>query len=105
MANLRNFALNIYFLIGLLLALGIAAVWIITCWTSIKIWLWNIRRRQAEAAEHQRRFRPDGQPYPPASRGVCEGCAQALDEVYHLPTGQRLCPECYRRATAGPQRP
>ena len=105
MVSPQVFALNIYFLIGLLIAAAVATVLIIAFWTSIKIWIWRVRCRKSETAEHRRRFQPDGQPYPPASRGVCEGCARALNEVYHLPSGQRLCPECYRRGTARPQRP
>lgn len=100
MVSPQTFALNMYFLIGLLIVAGVAIVLIIAFWTSIKIWIWNIRRRKADEAEHRRHFRPDGQPYPPASRGVCAGCARALDGVYHLPSGRRLCPDCYRRATA-----
>jgi hypothetical protein len=100
MVSPQVFALNIYFLIGLLIVLGVVIVLIVAFWTSIKIWIWSVRRRKADEAEHRRRFRPDGRPYPPLARGICQGCARALDEVYHLPSGQRLCPECYHRATA-----
>ncbi len=92
------FGLNMYFLIGLLLAVAIVLALIIAICTALKIWLWRNKRLRAEREVRQVRYRPDGQLYPPASRGLCDRCSQAYDKVYHLPSGKRLCPDCYASA-------
>lgn len=94
----RTLALNIYLLIGALLALGVIALVVLAIWTAANCGVWQARRRRAEAEQHRRRFRPDGQPYPPASRGMCDRCARACETVYHEASGERLCPTCYDRA-------
>lgn len=53
------------------------------------------RIKRAEAESHEKMFRPDGLPYPPTGRGMCDACERAFEKVYYLPTGRRLCPECY----------
>ena len=93
--QLKMFGANIFVLIGLLLAAGVAVVVIVAAWTGLKIGLWRWRRQQGEAEERRRRIRPDGQPYPPASRGICGDCARVSETVYHQPDGSRLCAECY----------
>jgi len=50
----------------------------------------------AEKIKQQERFRPDGLPYPPCKRGMCDACVRPFEKVYYLPSGQRLCPECYQ---------
>ena len=63
--------------------------------TALKWLRWRSQVHEA-AEQHQReRVRPDGQPYPPADRGMCDLCSQATEKVYYLPTGRRLCPACY----------
>lgn len=94
-ANLRMFALNISFLIGILLALVILAVAVIVACTGVNLLVSARRRRHAERDARRRRFGPDGRPYPPAGRGFCGACQRAGDVVYHLPNGERLCPACY----------
>ena len=95
MVDFGTFGPNIFLLIGLLLAAGLLFVVIFVAWTGLKIGLWQWRRRQAAEEEHRRRFRPDGRPYPPSSRGICGRCARTCETVYHLPDGVRLCPECF----------
>ena len=105
MVSPQVFALNIYFLIGLLLLLAISTVLVVAFWTSIKIWMWNIRRRKAEDAERRRHFRTR-RPAVPADRPrrLRGAVPEPWTWVYHLPSGQRLCPDCYRRTAARARR-
>ena len=97
MPDLKNFAINIYFLIGLLIALAVLLALVVAVWTLVKVLLWRSRRNRADAQEAARKLQPDGTPYPPAGPGVCHCCQRASDTVFHLPSGQRLCRECYGR--------
>lgn len=31
------------------------------------------------------------------ARGMCEACQQVLEDIYYLPSGQRLCRDCYHQ--------
>ena len=93
----KTFGANIYLLIGLLIVLAIIFILILTTWTSINVGIWQRRRKKADLEERRRKLQPDGQPYPPAGRGICSGCERGFEKVYHLPSGQRLCPDCYRQ--------
>ena len=57
--------------------------------------LWHAERKRAEREDFQRKHRPDGQPYPPSKRGLCDNCSRYHDTVYSLESGARLCPSCY----------
>ncbi len=95
MVDLKTFGANIYLLIGLLICLAVVAILIVAAWTLLKIAVWRSSQRKAAEQEHRRKLRPDGQPYPPAAAGICGRCQQAGEVVYHLPSGERFCPECY----------
>lgn len=88
-------AINLALIIGAVILAVVVLLLIVAGWTGINIVSWNRRRRQGEIEYRARRVRPDGTPYPPAGRGLCDGCQQVHDPVYHLPDGQRFCPECY----------
>lgn len=92
-----TFAINLHLVIGAVLLLTVLLIAVIGIWTGIKIGLWRRDRKRAAQAEQRRKFQPDGQPYPPAGRGLCDGCGRMFDKVYHLPTGERRCPLCYER--------
>jgi len=49
----------------------------------------------------QNKYRPDGQPYPPTRRGLCDNCGLACEKVYYLSSGARLCPDCYQEFLKG----
>lgn len=72
-----------------LMVLLIIAVLIFIKWVEWKMEVLAVRR--AYLKEH---FRPDGTPYPPFGRGMCDRCAQVFDKVYYIPD-RRLCPACY----------
>jgi len=95
LANLKMFGMNIYLLIALLIAAVIVLAIVLAAWTSLNIGMWQRQKRKAEQEERLRKLRPDGQPYPPAARGICDRCSRGLEKVYHLPSGRRLCPDCY----------
>ncbi|MFP4052868.1 MAG: hypothetical protein ACLFV7_03290 [Phycisphaerae bacterium] len=59
---------------------------------------WGIRgalRRHSIAAAKRAKRQPDGRPWPPHCRGLCDRCANPADRVYHMPEGRRLCHACY----------
>ena len=87
--------LNLYLLIGLLIAAVVALILLVAFWTTLKIILWNWRVRRSERAARLARLGPDGQPLPPAAPGFCDRCSRPSKTVYHLPNGQRLCPACF----------
>ncbi|MCK4343322.1 MAG: hypothetical protein KAY37_16530 [Phycisphaerae bacterium] len=92
-----TFGQNIYLLIGLLVFLAIVIFVIIVAWTGINIGVWRAQKKNAEQQDLRRKFLPDGRPLPPTGRGVCTACCRACEKVYHLPTGERLCPMCFER--------
>ena len=69
----------IFLLLGLLKILGKSA--------AIRHAAWRANRAKFDRA---------GRPYPPAGRGMCDSCSRPFETVYHLPSGNRLCPKCYR---------
>lgn len=93
--NVHNWAVNIFFLIGLLLVLAVGVILLIALLMGFKLWRWNRAERRARNAHLRERYRPNGEPYPPAARGICDRCGHVSEKVYHLPTGQRLCPYDY----------
>ena len=69
-------------------------------WAVARHFAWRLRRRMARRDAHRRSIRPDGQPYPPTGMGICCECERAGLAVYHLPSGRRLCKDCYARLEA-----
>ena len=78
----------------------VAAVLVVglVVWAVARHYVRRLRRRRAGERAHRRRYRPDGQPYPPVGMGICQECQQAGNEVFHLPSGKRLCKDCYARS-------
>ncbi len=66
-------------------------------WAVARHFVWRFRRGKARRDAQRRRIRPDGQPYPPTGMGICCECERADLAVYHLPSGRRLCKDCYAR--------
>ena len=94
-------------LMALLFVVPAICLVVIAALIVVKWQLWRIRRRRAERQAREVRFRPDGEPYPPSKRGMCDACAKAFEKVYYLPAGRRLCPDCYEglQTNAGAVRP
>lgn len=91
----EQFGLSVHVLIGAIFA-GLALLLVlIVGWTLLKMWLHRAEKVRAERRRRADRFRPDGQPLPPIAPGLCDRCQDASDEVYHLPSGRRLCRHCF----------
>ena len=87
--DILTFGLNLHLIIGLaVVGLGVIVLVLVA-------WKAQVRLGGEQAA--RARLREDGQVYPPADRGLCDVCAGAFQKVYHLPSGQRMCEDCYRR--------
>jgi hypothetical protein len=100
-ASLETFRANIHLLMGLLFFLAVGVVFLIVTWTGIKLYIRHVRERREQERWHREHFRPDGLPYPPASRGLCDRCGGSFEKVYYLSSGERLCPKDYE-AEYGP---
>lgn len=99
MDQLFNFAMSIRLLVGILVALLLVAVVLISTWTGLRVFLFRRTVRKSEEHEHRRKFRPDGTPYPPRGEGICSQCGKVGKEIFHLPDGRRLCLDCYDAAS------
>ncbi len=62
----------------------------------LKALLQRIRVEKAAIASRLASIGPDGKPYPPSGRGLCDNCSKVVEKVYFLPSGRRLCPKCYK---------
>ena len=78
--------------LAILIFLAGVVVWIVG-----KHYVWRLRRSAARRSARRKRTRPDGLPYPPTGMGICSECGKAGLEVFHLPSGRRLCKDCYAR--------
>ena len=99
----RTLGLNLWLIIAAVIVLGIAFVLLIAAWTGVKVGIWQLRRKRADRQNYHRKYQPDGQPYPPAGRGLCDNCGQIYEQVYHLPSGGRRCPRCYAQFMKEPR--
>lgn len=95
-ARLRMFGFNIWLIVGALLLLIVGLVLLVAGWTGVNIFFWRRGRRIADERMRADRVQSDGTPYPPFSRGICRECGRLVPKVYHLPDGQRLCPDHYQ---------
>ncbi len=96
-----DFVAAVYLLIGFLFVVivGGGATLLIVSIVRGRRW------EKTVAAESERvrlaKLRPDGKPWPPVGRGMCEACASAFDKVYYLADGRRLCEKCYASIEMG----
>ncbi len=89
---------DIFYLVAI--AIGVAALALLAglvVWAVGRHYVWRLRRAVARKQAQRRKTRPDGLPYPPAGMGICSECEKAGPDVYHLPSGRRLCKDCYAR--------
>ena len=95
MDQLESWALSIRWLIGALVCLAIATLFILAICIGLRVWIFRGRQRRGEEELARRKVWPDGRSRPPVGDGMCDRCQQAFAQVYHLPSGRRLCPNCY----------
>jgi hypothetical protein len=92
---------NLYLIIGAVLLLLILLSVVIAVWTGVNVAFWRRAQKRSAAEDKRRRIGPDGRPYPPAARGLCDRCHRVDETVYHLPSGERRCPACYADVKKG----
>lgn len=95
--DIRTFGLNLHLIIGVVVVGLLAIVLGLVAWTLLRLAAWKAQVRLVQEQAARAGLREDGQAYPPADRGLCDVCARAFEKVYHLPSGQRMCEDCYRR--------
>jgi hypothetical protein len=94
----KVFGANLMLLLAVLVVLLIVAAMVLAVWVWLRIRRTHARQREAQRQAELRRIGPDGRPYPPRARGLCEACQGLFNTVYHLPSGRRLCEACYAEA-------
>ena len=94
MLAVSRIELYAHLLIAVPLVLAGLFVLVLAVVVAVRWYLWRCRQRHAEAQAQAAKLRPDGRPYPPAARGMCDACRQAHETVYHLKSGRRLCAAC-----------
>lgn len=95
MSQLQMFGMNIWFLIGLLIFLAFAGLILVAVWVALKIWLFRMQQKRAFEEYRRRTRRADGKMYPPRAGGICDQCRRVKGVVYHLPSGEKICHDCY----------
>ena len=80
----------------LLLTLIGLVVFILLTIALIRLFIHNAALARQKQLEYKEKYQSDGTPYPAASRGLCDNCQRLHEKVYFLPSGSRLCPECYQ---------
>ncbi len=88
---------NLYFLIGFWIFVVLAVIALIATLTMKNYLKWRAEKEHYAIERRKKLFAPDGTPYPPAARGLCDNCGKAFEKVYHLKTGRRLCKSCYEK--------
>lgn len=90
---ITNTYIAIIFCFLALIALVILAFFLLG-W--LKVALLRISLEKAAVASRMASIGPDGKPYPPSGRGLCDKCSKVVEKVYFLPSGRRLCKRCYK---------
>ncbi len=93
----QTFGLSVHLIIGAVVVGLLATVLVLAAWVLLRVLTWRAEVRRAQKHAARARLRDNGQPYPPADRGLCDVCARAFEKVYYLPSGQRMCEDCYRQ--------
>lgn len=81
--------------LGTIIWVIVGAILAVLLITFLKWRFWEARVRRARRRAQQERMGPDGKPYPPDSRGLCDGCQKAAEIVFYPPEGGKLCKPCY----------
>jgi hypothetical protein len=97
MADPRTLLTNLLLLLALLVCAAVLVLLLIAACTGFNLARWRQQKKQAATEEHRRRFRADGSPLPPTSRGICEVCQGVFEDVYVLPSGERRCRRCFEK--------
>ena len=77
--------------VPILLAFFLFVTWAVV--VAVRWQMWRYGRWQEKRRARAIKYRPDGLPYPPFGRGMCDRCQRAYDKVYFLEDHRRLCPD------------
>lgn len=100
MDRLESFALDIRFLIGLLVALFLLSVLTVALWTGLKVWLFYRSSQRSDKDQRRSDGSTEEEMAPPRATGICDACGVVPPWVYCLPDGRRLCAACHRPEAA-----
>lgn len=100
MIDPKLFYLMLYILLALLVLVPIGIILVIFLITAIKMWRKEASIRAAAAQAYAEAHGPDGKPYPPSCRGLCEHCSQYDARIFHIQDGPKLCATCYAKHIA-----
>jgi len=92
-----TFAQNVYALVGCWIWVFFLVLLAILAWTAAKMLAWRAEKEHYAIRARREKIGPDGQPYPPTGRGICAACSRTFEKVFVLPSGQKLCRDCYHR--------
>jgi len=96
-ARQEMFFVNLMILVALVILAVVGFIVLVASWTGLKIGIWRLRQKRAERQEQQRKQRPEDKASLPVGRGLCNRCGTPSRKVFHLPSGERCCPDCYRQ--------
>ena len=81
--------------IGAVIALIAMVALLLLAWACVRVWIAQRRLAAQRRCQHDAKYAPDGHPYPPLARGICDNCQTLSDDVFFLKSGARLCRKCY----------
>ena len=80
---------------GVVFFIALVVVVLLVAYVTGKLLLWRSARRRAAEQAARDKLGPNGRPRPTSGFGLCDSCGRAGEEVYYLPSGKRICPDCY----------
>jgi hypothetical protein len=92
----EHWARNLFPLLLFLGTLVVSAVLAVILFAYVRGVIWRAWTDYLQRRDARQKARPDGTPYPPAGRCLCDKCQKHFEQVYFLDSGTRLCPDCYR---------
>jgi len=99
--DLNMWAVNIFFLIGLLFWLFVLALVLILAVSLVRNYFWRRQKQAAARADFREKHDANGKRLPDFQRGICDRCGQVEDKVYFFPAGPKICHKCYSQPSSG----
>jgi len=103
--RLKMWAFQIFYLMGLLFVLAVLSVLTLLGISVVRNLLWRRQRKRVAREDYREKHDADGRRLPDCQRGLCDECGRLADKVYFLPTGPKLCSDCYQQTHPTAARP
>ena len=100
-------AVRLYWALGVIVTIALSLAVSFALYMAIRAVLFHRARVRAERGVHRPHGPDPGPPsiraggwwagapgLPPRAPGLCQSCGRVFDELYHLPSGRRLCDNC-----------